>query len=106
MPSARTDLSATTRKTFAQTRHYGHERIKSASRSNRIYNEQTKSVDRHAYSHSVGAERHKRGKGGAGEVHVLGLLPRHLAAIAIDVERQAHADAELGGLCGRGQKNG
>lgn len=39
-------------------------------------------------------------------MHVLGLLPRHLAAVAVDVEGQAHADAELGGLCGRGQKNG
>jgi hypothetical protein len=49
-------------------------------------------------SHKLSAEGHEGGKGGGGVLHVLVLLPGHLAAVAVNVEGEAHADRQLGRL--------
>jgi hypothetical protein len=49
-------------------------------------------------SHKLSAEGHEGGKGGGGVLHILVLLPGHLAAIAVNVEGEAHADRQLGRL--------
>ena len=49
-------------------------------------------------STKLSAEGHEGGKGGGGVLHVLVLLPGHLAAVAVNVEGEAHADRQLGRL--------
>ena len=54
-------------------------------------------------SHKLSAEGHEGGKGGGGVLHVLVLLPGQLAAVAVNVEGEAHADRQLGRLASERQ---
>ena len=54
-------------------------------------------------STKLSAEGHEGGKGGGGVLHVLVLLPGQLAAVAVNVEGEAHADRQLGRLARKRQ---